>query len=137
MIEILLLAGLLHLALLLCHGTYIALTHGIGWGMGRRSNQPNLTDLDRRFERTIANSTEGMIAFVPIGLAAFLLGNDANMILLAAQVFVAARLLFAVLYLSNIPYIRTVVWLAGVASTLAIGVSTLTLALREFPLSVF
>lgn len=110
---ILMIAGLLHLALLIGHGAQIALSHGVSWGTGRRSTAPVLSDLDWRFDRTVTNNTESMIAFVPVTVAALTLGAETALALFAAQAFIAARIAFAGLYLLNIPYVRTLVWFIG------------------------
>lgn len=123
--SILIYAGLLHLCLLVAHGMYIAFAHGILWGTGRRADPAKLTDLDRRFERTIANNVESMIVFVPVFLGAFMLGTLQPVALLAAQTYVAARLVFSALYLFNVPYVRTMVWFLSVACIAIIAGSAL------------
>lgn len=110
---ILIVAGLFHLLLLIGHGTQIALSHGVFWGTGRRTVAPVLSDLDRRFDRTVTNNTESMIAFVPVSVAALTLGAETALALFAAKGFIAARLAFAGLYLLNTPYVRTLVWFVG------------------------
>ena len=110
---VLMIAGLLHLTLLICHGSQIALSHGVSWGTGRRTVAPVLSDLDRRFDRTVTNNTESMIAFVPVTVAALTLGADTAVALFAAKAFIVARIAFAGFYLLNIPYVRTLVWFIG------------------------
>ncbi|MDV4169643.1 MAPEG family protein [Rhodovulum sp. FJ3] len=117
-------AGLFHLLLLIGHGTQIALSHGICWGTGRRTVAPVLSDLDRRFDRTVTNNTESMIAFVPVSVAALTLGAETALALVAAKGFIAARIAFAGLYLLNIPYVRTLVWFIGNLCIAAIAYET-------------
>lgn len=121
----LMIAGLLHLALLIGHGAQIALSHGVSWGTGRRSAAPVLSDLDRRFDRTVTNNTESMIAFVPVTVAALMLGADTGVALCAAQAFIAARIAFTGLYLLNIPYVRTLVWFVANLCIATIAYETL------------
>ena len=123
--SILILAGVLHLGLLLLHGTYIAYAHGIRWGTGRRTAAINLSDLDRRFERTIINNTESMVAFVAVYAGGLALGAVTPTTIMAGQVYVLARLTFAALYLFNVPYIRTVVWLVSVGCIASVAVINL------------
>ena len=118
-------AGLLQLTLLLMHGLYIAFAHGVLWGTGRRTTAANLTDLDRRFERTIVNNSESMIAFLPVFVAATMIGPLPKVALLAATIYLAARLAFAVIYLLNVPYIRTAIWFVSVVCIIIIAATTL------------
>lgn len=117
MSAILMIAGLFHLTLLVGHGTQIAYTHGVFWGTGRRTVAPALTDLDRRFDRTVTNNTESMIAFVPVAVAALTIGADTAITLLAAKTFIVARIAFAGFYLLNIPYVRTLAWFVGTCAS--------------------
>lgn len=123
---ILMIAGLLHLALLIGHGAQIALSHGVSWGTGRRSTAPVLSDLDRRFDRAVTNNTESMIAFVPVTVAALMLGAETGVALCSAQAFIVARIAFAGLYLLNIPYVRTVVWFVANLCIATIAYETLS-----------
>ncbi|GAA6142743.1 hypothetical protein NBRC116584_25610 [Hydrogenophaga sp. 5NK40-0174] len=121
---ILMVSGLLHLVLLIGHGTQIALSHGVSWGTGRRTVTPVRGDLDRRFERTVTNNTESMIAFVPVTVAALTLGAETAVAVLAAKAFIGARIAFAGFYLCNVPYVRTVVWFVGNLCIAAIAYET-------------
>ena len=112
-LDILLTAAVLHLALLFAHGTYIALALGISWGTGRRDGQVLVPDMGRRFDRTITNNVESMIAFVPIMLVSIVSDVSNSLAVSAGVVFLGARVMFAVLYIANVPYLRTVAWLTG------------------------
>ncbi len=116
----LLLTGIFHALLLFAHGTHIALTHGIAWGTGRRDQAVVTSDLDRRFARTIMNNVESMVAFVPLAAAAGILGMDSEMLRAAALTYVVARMVFAAVYLANIPYLRTAIWFVGQGAIVAV-----------------
>lgn len=122
---ILVIAGLLQLTLLLMHGLHIAFAHGVLWGTGRRATAANRTDLDRRYERTIANNSESMIAFLPVFVAAMMIGPLPDAALIAATIYLAARLAFAAIYLLNVPYIRTAIWFVSVVCIIIIAATTL------------
>jgi len=124
-IEILVLAGVLHLVLLFAHGGYIALAHGVVWGTGRRDHTVAQTDLGRRFERTIANNMESLAAFLPVMTGGLLVGLPGNAVIVAAGVYLCARGIFAVLYLANIPYLRTAAWLCGQGAIALIAIKIL------------
>lgn len=112
-LKILLLSGLLHVALLFAHGTYIAAAFGIVWGTGRRDSGVNMPDFGRRFDRTITNNMESMAAFVPVFGAGILAGVTNDIIVGAGLAYLASRVAFAAIYLANIPYVRTLVWFIG------------------------
>ena len=109
----LLVMGGLQALLLFFHGSYIAVAHGLRWGMGRRSQAIGKTDLDRRIERSIANTVESLAAFLPVCGAALYLNADGPIYDAAALAYVVARLGFVATYLANIPYVRTAFWLLG------------------------
>lgn len=119
----LLFAGAFHAVLLMAHGTYIALAHGVTWGTGRRDKPVSVTDLGRRFDRSVTNNTESMIAFVPIAVAVVLFEVKNEFVEQAAFVYVVARTVFVGLYLFNIPYLRTVIWFVGQASIFSLAVA--------------
>lgn len=118
----LLIVGILHIVLLYGHGTYIALVHGLAWGMGRRDQAVSSLDLGRRFERTIANNMESLTAFVPITVGAILFAEPSPLTAAASTVYVATRTAFMLCYLANIPFVRTLFWFAGQLAMVAIAV---------------
>lgn len=122
---ILILAGLLQLSLIFLHGTYIALNFGVVWGTGRRNQPREDSDLGRRISRSLANTTENMAVFVPVFGGAALAGPVTPLIVSAALVWLAARTVFAGLYIGNVPYLRTLVWYTGQIAVLVIAVAAL------------
>ncbi len=106
------LAGL-QLALTLTHGAQIAFTQGLRWGMGRRDTPRTQTDFGRRLDRTLANNAENAVVNVPVLLLLALLDLSAPLSEALVPLYVACRFVFAGLYLANVPYIRSAVWLAG------------------------
>ncbi len=122
----LLLMGGLHVILLLFHGSYIAVAHGLRWGLGRRSEAIRKHDFDRRIERSIANNIESLAAFLPICAVALYLNADGPIYDAAALVYVVARLGFVAVYLANIPYIRTAFWFLGQGAIMVLFVTSFT-----------
>ncbi len=122
----LLISGGFHVVLLFTHGLYIAVAHGVGWGIGRRSEPLEKSDLDRRFERSIANNVESLTAFVPICAGVAFLGVNGSMIELSTLAYVVARLGFVTVYLANITYIRTAFWFVGQGATVILLVAGFT-----------
>lgn len=121
----LLFAGAFHAVLLMAHGTYIALTHGLIWGTGRRDKPVSATDLGRRFDRSVTNNVESLIAFVPIAVVVVLLDVQNEVVEQAALVYVVARLIFVGVYLFNVPYVRTAFWFAGQGAIFSLAAAVL------------
>ena len=113
--------GLLQLGLVTIHGTYISLALGLRWGMGRRDQSREVSDLGRRIERSIINTMEGIAVFVPIILVIQLSGLSDNITQIASQTYVTARIVYAFIYIGNIFLIRTLVWLIGQACLFVMG----------------
>lgn len=119
----LLIVGVLHAVLLSLHAIYIIGAHGLLWAIGRRSMPVTKTDVDRRFERTIANNVESLVAFIPVALVALFLGEQTPVVLIACAVYVAGRVGFMLSYLANVPVIRTLFWSAANLSIYVVAAS--------------
>ncbi|MEM7189002.1 MAG: MAPEG family protein [Pseudomonadota bacterium] len=74
--------------------------------MKSRDEMPEATVLVRRAERALFNVGEAMILFLPLALMTL----DAEGAEMGAAIFVLARAAHVVLYLTGVPYLRTVVW---------------------------
>lgn len=87
---------------------------GLQFGLSNRADQAEPTPLGGRGQRAASNSIEAMILFVPLALTAHVagLGEEA---LLGAQVFFWARVAYLPVYWVGIPYLRSAIWIAGVA----------------------
>ncbi len=86
---------------------------------GARDDMPPLTGVAGRVERALTNSVVAMALFAPAIL--ILSAKDAftGGTLLAAQIFLIARIAFVPIYAFAIPvpFLRTTVWLAGFLAT--------------------
>lgn len=114
-------AALLQFALISLHGTHIALSAGVIWGVGRRNRPREISDLGRRIERTIINNMESLVVFIPLVLIIQISGLSDELTRFSVQAYLAARFTFAILYIGNIPYLRTVMWLTGQGLLLTLG----------------
>jgi len=74
--------------------------------MRARDEMPEPTMLVRRAERALVNVGEAMILFLPLALLTLNVEGAAT----GAAIFVIARVAHVVLYLTGVPYLRTVVW---------------------------
>jgi uncharacterized MAPEG superfamily protein len=78
-----------------------------------------------RAKRAHGNAIENLAVFAPIVLVAALLEISTPATALAAQIYVAARLVHYVIHVTGILYIRTLAFLVGVCATLVIAAAIL------------
>jgi len=81
---------------------------------GNREGLAPCTGWAGRAARAHHNMLENLVLFAALVLAAVLAGRTNGTTLLGAQLFFWARLVYAVVYLAGIPYLRTAVWLVSV-----------------------
>jgi uncharacterized MAPEG superfamily protein len=79
-----------------------------------------------RAKRAHANAVENLAVFAPIVLVAALLEVSTRATALAAQVYLAARVVHYITHVTGVPYIRTVAFFVGVCATLAIAAAILS-----------
>ena len=73
-----------------------------------------------RAQRAHRNLTEGLVPFVALVLVAHAVGVSNAATVMGAQLFFYARVAYAVIYIAGIPWIRTIVWIAGLVGMLMI-----------------
>ena len=81
---------------------------------GNREDLPALTGWARRAQRAHVNMLESLVLFAVLVLACVLAQKTNSTTLLGAQLFVWARLVYAVVYLAGVPWLRTAVWFVSV-----------------------
>ena len=81
---------------------------------GNRENVPAITGWAGRAARAHRNMLENLALFIPLVVIAVVAGKTNAMTLLGAQIFVWARLAYAVVYVAGIPWLRTGVWFVSV-----------------------
>ncbi|PLW84113.1 hypothetical protein CWI75_01820 [Kineobactrum sediminis] len=86
---------------------------GMKAGLSNRDNLPEPTPLGGRAERAAANTREGFLLFVPLALVAHAAGAGEE-VLLGAQIFFWARIVYLPVYLVGITYVRSLIWGVGV-----------------------
>ena len=82
---------------------------------GNRANVPPLTGLAQRAQRAHLNMIENLLLVAILVLVATLSLRTNDLTALGAQMFFWARVGFAIVYLIGIPFLRTGIWLVGVA----------------------
>ena len=81
---------------------------------GNREGLAPCTGWAGRAARAHHNMLENLVLFAALVLVAVAAGRTNSTTLLGAQLFFWARLVYAVVYLAGIPYLRTAVWLVSV-----------------------
>ncbi|MGR3631492.1 MAG: MAPEG family protein [Limimaricola soesokkakensis] len=124
-LNILAIYGLLVLVLILVQVIYAISQVGLPMLARPRDDMPRLTGVAGRMERCVANSVAAMALFAPAVLILAVREGFGGGTLLAAQVFLIARLAYALLYPAGIPWARTAVWGLGFVATLYLYVAAL------------
>lgn len=109
------------LARVLVHGIWPALANP-------PSAPPALPPWADRAKRAHANAVENLAVFAPLVLIASAAGAADAMVVLAAQAYLAARVVHYVVYVLGIPIVRTLAFLCGFTATLVVGWRILCMA---------
>jgi len=81
---------------------------------GNREGLAPCTGWAGRASRAHHNMIENLVLFAALVLAAVVAGRTNSTTLLGAQIFVWARVAYAVIYVAGIPWLRTATWLVSV-----------------------
>ncbi len=93
-------------------------TQDIPYLVGPRDEAREPSVVTGRLKRALDNTVVAMAYFAPAVLVIQLLGLNSAATLLAAQIFLAARLAYIVLYALGTPWVRTVIWVVGLLASL-------------------
>jgi len=107
-------AVILTLAQMLVAATGAASQYGPMPLFGNREGLPALMGWAGRAQRAHRNMLENLVLFAALVLVAVVSQKTNSTTLLGAQLFLWARLAYAVIYLAGIPYLRTAAWLVSV-----------------------
>jgi len=116
-LSILALFGLVVIATILIQVVLAVPQVGLPYLSSARDDARPLTGMAGRAVRTVENSIAAIALFAPAILVLHATNGFNGTTLMAAQIFLLARLAFVPVYLVGIPYLRTVVWLAGFLAT--------------------
>ena len=89
----------------------------MGYLMSSRDEHRSTTGMTAPLGRAVDNSVVAMALFAPAILILQHQGRSTDATLLAAQVFLLARIIYLIVYALGVPTIRTLAWLAGFAAT--------------------
>ena len=116
--QILGLYGLLVIVTILIQVLAAGAQVGIDKLVGNREDMPDLTGAAFRLDRAQANSVFAMALFAPAVIILQSSGHAPANALLAAQIFLIARVFYLLIYWAGIPWARTLIWLVGFVMTL-------------------
>ena len=108
--------GLMTVVLVLIQVLISASQHGLIPLLGNRENL-NSTGVAKRAERTVQNSWVAMALIAPpiLMLAITNVSTPGNA--LAVQIFLTARIVYAVCFIFGVKYVRTLAWITGFLAT--------------------
>ena len=94
---------------------------GLNTLAGNREGMAELTGFAGRARRAHLNMIENMVLFAVLVLIAAVAGKANAMTAMGALIFFWARLIYAVIYLIGIPWLRTLAWAVSVIGMVMIA----------------
>ena len=116
-LQILAVYGLLVLLTILLQVLGSLSTLSMGYLMSSRDEPREVGRMTARIKRALDNSVTAMALFAPAVLLIHVQDKSDATSLLAANVFLVARVIYLPVYALGVPAIRTLAWLAGFAAT--------------------
>ena len=92
-------------------------TLSLGYLMSARDEPRDAGRMTARIRRALDNSVTALALFAPAVLLVVVQDRSSQTTLVAAQVFLIARIIYLIVYALGVPAIRTLAWLAGFAAT--------------------
>jgi uncharacterized MAPEG superfamily protein len=89
--------------------------------VGNREGLPPFTGLALRAQRAHLNMIENLAIFAIFVIVAQLTGRSNATTALGATLFFWARLVYAIVYLAGIPWVRTAVWAVSFVGIVMVG----------------
>jgi uncharacterized MAPEG superfamily protein len=84
--------------------------------VGTRDNLPAMSVVAGRLDRAKNNLIESLPIFLALALLALINGRDTREVAHAGSAFLIARVIYVPAYMSGLPLLRSIVWLAALAS---------------------
>ncbi|GHF38089.1 MAPEG family protein [Seohaeicola zhoushanensis] len=92
---------------------------------GNREGMDQLPGMAGRLDRAQHNSVIALALFAPAVLILQAKGGFSASTLLAAQVFLLARIAYVVVYAAGVPWVRTLVWVVAFLATLYLYIAAM------------
>lgn len=99
-------------AVIAVHGALMQV--GLPMLAGNREGMPEIKGWGGRAARAHRNMLENLVLFAILVIAAVLADKTNGTTLLGAQIFLYARIAYALVYIAGLPWIRTGVWAVSV-----------------------
>jgi uncharacterized MAPEG superfamily protein len=109
----LILYGFLVLLTLLLQATGALTQLGMGYLLGSRDEKRTVHGIAGRLERALHNSIHAMVLFAPAVLLIMVTESSSNQTMLAATVFLIARVVYLPSYAFGIVGLRSLAWTVG------------------------
>ena len=88
---------------------------GLGWAAGPRDGEAKpLTGVAARLDRARGNFLETFPFFVALVLGAWALQRHGSVVVLGAELYFWARVVYVPIYAAGIPYLRTLIWTVSI-----------------------
>lgn len=116
-ITILILYAFLVILTLLLQATGALTQLGIGYLLGSRDEGRTVEGMAARLERALSNSITAMVLFAPAVILIVITEKSSAQTVLAAQVFLIARVIYLPSYAFGIVGVRSLAWTAGLFCT--------------------
>ncbi len=116
-ITALILYGFLVIVTLILQATGALTQLGMGYLLGSRDEGRTVSGIAARLERALNNSVTAMVLFAPAVLVVVVTESSNNQSVLAAQVFLIARLVYLPSYAFGWVGIRSLAWTLGLLCT--------------------
>lgn len=124
-LTLLLWSVVLHLAYLGTQSALFRVEFGVELANGPRDNEPASHGMAGRAERAFRNFMETYPVFVALTLLAHVTGGADALTWWGALVWFVARIAYLPLYLSGIPYMRSLAWAASMVGLILLFVGVL------------
>lgn len=99
---------------------------GLATLAGNREDMPVLPGWKGRAERAYRNMLEYLPLFAVVVLMVHVTGTASTTSAIGAQLFLYARLVYTVVYLIGIPWLRTAVWAVSIVGLILVAVPILS-----------
>jgi uncharacterized MAPEG superfamily protein len=88
--------------------------------VGNREGMPEITGWGGRAERAHLNMLRNLVLFASLVLVAMVTGKVNETVVLGAQIFLWARVAYAIIYLAGIIWLRTLSWVVSIIGLIMI-----------------
>jgi uncharacterized MAPEG superfamily protein len=94
-------------------GGQVKLSNQLGESLGNRDHMRPLTNTGERAARALGNMQEALPVFLALALMNMIVAPNAAQAITGAWIFLVARAVYLLLYITGVPVVRTIVWAVG------------------------